>query len=430
MFDIFLSENTNFLTPDVKKKLLDLGFSFTENINAWVQLIDLSSVSIDDLKCELLSCSAKNIVGLFNTEQSKKVSVAMNFGMQDYLLLPVDLNQIILMLVRLKEMSQLDNEIIVASKESRQLLMLAHRAATADATVLLCGESGTGKEPLAKYIHSHSRREKKPFITVNCAAIPEHILESLLFGHSKGSFTGATSDQIGKFELANGGTLLLDEISELPLLLQAKLLRVIQERELERIGSHKIIKLDIRLIAATNKDLRKAVERGEFRADLFYRLDVLPLQIKPLRDRRNDILPLANHFIATYQSLNDQQPCILSQQAKNTLISYDWPGNVRELENTIQRSLILRHGNVIQVKDLGLPINEEKIEASHDSLKNSKKSAEYQYIIDVLCKSNGNRTKAAESLSITTRALRYKLNQMRKDGFDIDKLVSKESQAA
>lgn len=430
MFDICISGSESYFTDEIKQKLLELGFSFTNTKRAWLKFCDFSSDINNESEVKKYSKLVTNIVGFFLPEQSAKASKAMHFGMQDYLLLPLDNNQLVSMLVRLKELSVADDNFIVASKEGRQLLMLAHRAATTNASVLLCGESGTGKEPLARYIHNHSARRDKPFIAVNCAAIPEHILESMLFGHKKGSFTGATNDQIGKFELANGGTLLLDEISELPLMLQAKLLRVIQERELEKIGSHKVISLDIRIIAATNKDLRKAVVSGEFRADLFYRLDVLPIQIKPLKERRDDIIPLAEHFIAMYQTVADSTLCTLSRQAIQVLMNYEWPGNVRELENTIQRALILRHGNIIQAEDLGLPISIEFVDIGSTSLKESKRQAEYHHIIDVLSKFNGNRTKSAEFLSITTRALRYRLNQMRNDGFDINKLVMQESHAA
>ena len=430
MFNICISGCENYIPSEVRQMLIDSGFTFTNEPNAWLRIIDYSCENAKELETLTTIDTEKNIIGLFNPEQSAKASQAMHLGMQDYLLLPIEKNQLVSSLIRLKEVSSLGKDFIVSSKDSRQLLMLAHRAATTNANVLLCGESGTGKEPLAKYIHNHSNRANGPFIAVNCAAIPEHILESLLFGHKKGAFTGAVNDQLGKFEIANGGTILLDEISELPLLLQSKLLRVIQEKELEKIGSHRTIKLDIRIIAATNKDLRAAVSQGEFRADLFYRLDVLPLQIKPLRERPNDILPLAKHFISRYQNETDSQRCILSPEAKKILVYYQWPGNVRELENTIQRALILRHGSIIQVEDLALSVPKTFIQSTGSTLKESKKHVEYQYVIDVLTRFNGNRTKTAESLSITTRALRYKLNQMRKDGFDINQLVLQESQAA
>ncbi|GAL14349.1 flagellar regulatory protein FleQ [Vibrio astriarenae] len=211
------------------------------------------------------------------------------------------------------------------------MLQLAHRAAQTDATVLITGESGTGKEVLAKYVHQHSPRKDAPFVAINCAAIPESMLEAVLFGHVKGAFTGATTSQAGKFEEADGGTLLLDEIGEMPLAVQAKLLRVLQERQVERIGSHKAIELDIRIIAATNVDLQQAVSERRFRQDLYYRLDVLPLQWPPLRERKEDILPLAEHFIAKYNR-GCNETCRLTAEAQQALVSYDWVGNIRELE--------------------------------------------------------------------------------------------------
>ncbi|BDM62733.1 hypothetical protein NFHSH190041_01850 [Shewanella sp. NFH-SH190041] len=335
-------------------------------------------------------------------------------------------------------MELVDQSLVAAAPVSKQLLMLAHRAAITDASILLTGESGTGKEPLARYVHRHSPRADKPFIAVNCAAIPEQILESVLFGHTKGAFTGATHDQPGKFELANGGTLLLDEIGELPLLLQSKLLRVLQEREIERVGSHKTINLDIRIIAATNRDLRQAVKVGQFREDLFYRLDVLPLNIRPLRERREDILPLAEHFIQRHIHLTQGQNCYFSDAAKKLLLSYDWPGNVRELENTIQRALVLRHGQALQAAELGIKpelnqtniINSEVPLNSSEGLKASKKHAEFQYIIDTLKRFSGHRSRSADALGMTTRALRYKLAQMRDAGVNIDQLLEQASQAA
>jgi len=283
--------------------------------------------------------------------------------------------------------------------------------------VLLHGESGTGKEKLARYIHNVSPRRDKPYVAVNCAAIPENMLEAMLFGYNKGAFTGAVSQQIGKFESANGGTLVLDEISELPLALQAKLLRVLQERELERLGSNQKIKLDLRIITASNKDLRLLVEQGLFRQDLFYRLDVLPLSWPALRERKDDIIPLAEFFIQKYAD----GKYLLSKEAKQLLLQYQWPGNVRELENVVQRALVMARGIEVQAIDLNLPMVQAAPEVvSANNLKRSKKNAEFDYILGVLTQCKGHRTKAALALGVSTRALRYKLAAMREHGVDID----------
>ena len=389
----------------------------------WLSMINISNCTTDEAIRKLSQYPAKNQIALLAPEQTELATTAMQHGVQDYLLLPLEIEQVCALAQRLSRLEQPDSNLVIVSPVSRQLMMLAHRAATTEATVLLTGESGTGKEPLARYIHRHSSRADKPFIAINCAAIPESILESILFGHNKGAFTGATCDQAGKFEQANGGTLLLDEIGEMPVLLQAKLLRVLQERVVERLGGHKSIPLNIRVIASTNKDLRKAVQTGNFREDLFYRLDVLPLKITPLRDRRADILPLAEHFLQRYKHLAVDQSCYFSEPAKQRLIAHNWPGNVRELENTIQRALVMRRGQALQASDLGVEGETSLLfgqkEQSEPGLKASKRQAEFQYILNTLRKFNGHRSQSAESLGMTTRALRYKLAQMREDGIDI-----------
>ncbi|MGS0682043.1 sigma-54 interaction domain-containing protein [Shewanella sp. 125m-7] len=423
------------LTQSSQNRLIQQGFDLwlpNNKDTPWLSLINLSHCTSQDVPVRLRQFPGKHQVALLNPEQTELASIAMQCGVQDYLLLPIDEEQLCSLLQRLRRLELPNNELICAAPVSRQLLMLAHRAANTEATVLLTGESGTGKEPLARYIHRHSNRADKAFIAINCAAIPESILESILFGHIKGAFTGATTDQPGKFELANGGTLLLDEIGEMPLLLQAKLLRVLQEREVERLGSHKSIKLDIRVIAATNKDLRQAVQDGKFRQDLFYRLDVLPIKILPLRQRREDILPIAEHFLQRYKILAANQQCYFSEQARNLLLSHNWPGNVRELENTIQRALVMRRGQALQAEDLGLENQDGSIlvEQNELGLKASKRQAEFQYIIDTLKRHNGHRIQTAEALGMTTRALRYKLAQMREEGIDIERLLAQAGHAA
>lgn len=416
------------------ERLKSQGFTLWRQGNTvpWLTIINLSQFKPSQLAGHLSGFSSKNFLALLAPEQGELAAAAMQSGVQDYLLLPVEDEQLIASISRLHRLEQPDPKLIVAAPVSRQLLMLAHRAATTEATVLLTGESGTGKEPLANYIHRHSSRAHKPFIAINCAAIPETMLESILFGHTKGAFTGASSDKAGKFEQANGGSLLLDEIAEMPLALQAKLLRVLQEREVERLGGSQAIPLDIRVIAATNKDLRQAVENGTFREDLFYRLDVLPLKIFPLRDRKTDILPLAEHFLHRFDTQGVE--CYFSRQAREALLAYDWPGNVRELENCIQRALVMRRGQAIQAAELGLSVGcEIQFPESHSpisGLKESKRQAEFQFIVDILRRVQGNRSQTAAELGMTTRALRYKLAQMRDAGIDVDQLLQRAGNAA
>lgn len=293
---------------------------------------------------------------------------------------------------------------------------LALRVATTDATVLISGQSGVGKEVYARYIHGQSRRESGPFVAVNCAAIPENMLEAMLFGYEKGAFTGAISSHPGKFEQANGGTLLLDEISEMDIGLQAKLLRVLQERETERLGGRRSISLDVRVIATTNRDLRQAVSAGEFREDLFYRLNVFPLCLPPLCERQADVLPLAEHFLARDKSVADPR-AILTREAREKLKCYAWPGNVRELDNVIQRALILRQGPCIDDRDIQFEQGMQL--AAHspylDSplpLEGFMRDQERQRISDALRRGRSKK-EAAEILGISPRTLRYKMARLR-----------------
>lgn len=252
------------------------------------------------------------------------------------------------------QLDQSDEDPVAEDDQSRQVLQLAQRVAASDSTVLICGESGTGKEVLARYVHCHSNRSKGPFVAINCAAIPENMLEAMLFGHEKGAFTGAYSSAPGKFEQANGGTLLLDEISEMDIGLQAKLLRVIQEREVERLGGRKTIPLDVRIVATTNRHLHEEVAEGKFREDLYYRLSVFPLQWMPLRDRPKDILPLAQRLINRHAIKMNRGPVSFDESAQNSLLSHSWPGNIRELDNVMQRALIMQGGTLVSEQHLRL----------------------------------------------------------------------------
>lgn len=292
---------------------------------------------------------------------------------------------------------------------------------------MISGESGTGKELIARAIHYNSRRAKGPFIKVNCAALPESLLESELFGHEKGAFTGAQTLRQGLFERANEGTLLLDEIGEMPLVLQAKLLRILQEREFERIGGHQTIKVDIRIIAATNRDLQAMVKEGTFREDLFYRLNVIHLILPPLRDRREDISLLANHFLQKFSSENQRDIIDIDPMAMSLLTAWSWPGNIRELSNVIERAVVMNSGPIIFSEDLPPQIRQPVCNAGEAktapvgerNLKEEIKRVEKRIIMEVLEQQEGNRTRTALMLGISRRALMYKLQEYGIDPADV-----------
>ncbi|MDF2152623.1 sigma-54 dependent transcriptional regulator [Vibrio sp. CAU 1672] len=431
--DILLVEPNENLAQSVLEKLQEAGYRTRHARTGRGALLEeragvtLVSSNLPDMCVrEFVSCHQKQrnagvAIAIVDQEQSLLAAESMKAGATDYLLRPFESMQLLNLLKRVEALGKPMANIVAESWRSKQVLQLAHRAACTHASVLITGESGTGKEVLARYVHEQSTRASGPFIAVNCAAIPESMLEAVLFGHVKGAFTGATGSQSGKFEEANGGTILLDEIGEMSPAVQAKLLRVLQEREVERVGSHKSIRLDIRVIAATNKDLREEVQKGTFREDLYYRLDVLPLHWPPLRERKEDILPISQFFIEKYQ---DSSKCYLSQDAVAALSQYHWPGNIRELENVIQRALVMRHGDYITAHDLMLPIelltSVQPAEASAPlGHVEAKKQAEYQFILDKLRQFGGNRTKTANALGVSTRALRYKLAAMREHGIDL-----------
>ena len=367
---------------------------------------------------------------------------AMRDGAADYLVKPFAPKALLELIGQhaLGQLAPAADGPVAVEPASMQLLELAARVAASDSTVLISGESGTGKEVLARYIHQQSPRAAQPFIAINCAAIPDNMLEATLFGHEKGAFTGAVAAQSGKFEQANGGTLLLDEISEMPLALQAKLLRVLQEREVERVGGRKLIQLDIRVIATTNRDLPGEVAAGRFREDLYYRLGVFPLQWQALRERPADILPLAERLLAKHCRKMNLGTVRLSTQAAQALQAHPWPGNVRELDNAVQRALVLQQGGVIDVGDLyldgvisgsGLRSPAAPTPAAVESVASEPASAsselgvgvrqrEFQLIVEVLRAERGRRKEAAERLGISPRTLRYKLAQMRDAGLDVE----------
>ena len=372
---------------------------------------------------------------------------AMRQGAVDYLLKPFEPKVLLELIARhaCGQPGSADEGPIAQEAASKQLLALAARVAQSDSTVLISGESGTGKEVLARYIHQQSPRANKPFVAINCAAIPDNMLEATLFGHEKGAFTGAIASQPGKFELAEGGTLLLDEISEMPLALQAKLLRVLQEREVERVGARKPVALDIRVIATTNRDLAEEVRAGCFREDLFYRVSVFPMAWAPLRQRPADILPLAERLLSSHAAKMRQPLPRLTSEARQCLLAYGWPGNVRELDNAIQRALILQQGGSILPEDLCLdslagmataspagvsqaqqvPLPGSPVQPADGggALGDDLRRREFELILETLRSERGRRKETADRLGISARTLRYKLALMRDAGMDIEAML-------
>ena len=350
---------------------------------------------------------------------------AMREGATDYLLKPFEAEVLLDMVSRMEPLRKAQtSDVIMADPETAKVYALAQKVASNDASILISGESGCGKEVLAQYLHSHSIRVDQPFVAVNCAAIPENMLESMLFGYEKGAYTGAHQARAGKFEQANGGTILLDEVSEMPLALQAKLLRVLQERELERLGGDKVIDLDVRVIATTNRNLIEEVAEGRFREDLYYRLNVFPLHLAPLRERRADILPLAELFLSKYQPAD--RALKLDISAAEKIRRATWQGNVRELENCIQRAVILsqpdglvREEDVVITQPL-LSVEpahaEAQVEDPQARLDGDLKQREHELICEALEASGGKKKEAAERLGISPRTLRYKLARLRECG--------------
>lgn len=365
---------------------------------------------------------------------------AMRAGACDFLLKPFEPKALLEHVARYRLPEAEDDGRVVASDgASRNLFALAARVAQTDATVLLTGESGVGKEVVARYIHNHSGRRAGPFVAINCAAIPDSLLEATLFGYEKGAFTGAQQAQAGKFEQAQNGTLLLDEVTEMPLGLQAKLLRVLQEREVERVGGKKPVELDIRVVATSNRDMAEAVARGVFREDLYYRLNVFPLPIPALRQRPDDIVPLARHFLAEHGGRAGRPGLRLAPSAEAAMRAHAWPGNVRELENVMQRAMIMAAGDLVEVDALHLPAGfagqgvpafevpaaqvavstplSAPLSFQPDGKKtDNMRDLEREHILDTLTAVGGSRKLAGERLGMSERTLRHKLKQYREAG--------------
>jgi DNA-binding NtrC family response regulator len=358
---------------------------------------------------------------------------AIRAGAYDYLPKPIDLEQLVVLINRISERQSLLREnaslreqlreryafeqITSTSHAMEEVMNMAGRVASSNATVLLRGESGTGKELIARAIHYHSPRASQPLIKVNCAALPETLLESELFGHEKGAFTGASGKRIGRFETANKGTLFLDEIGDIPLSVQIKLLRVLQEKEFERIGGNETIRVDVRLVAATNRDLEKAMKDGSFREDLYYRLNVVTVAIPPLRDRKEDIPVLMEHFIKKYSKENSKNITGVTAETRDLLMRYSYPGNVRELENIIERAVVLAKSETITSAEIPLHLKTVEIEekicvAKRDGfLTDTLDTLERGIIMEAMKAAGGVQTRAAEKLGISERVLRYKLKK-------------------
>jgi len=401
----------------------------------------------------LTDCNIPGVDALRTSEEARKINPdmaviimtsfgtietavkAIRAGAYDYLPKPIDLEQLVVLIGRISERQNLlrenarlreqlidrykFDEIASTSHAMEEVMNLVGRVAASNATVLLRGESGTGKELIAKAIHYHSPRASRPLIKVNCAALPETLLESELFGHEKGAFTGAGARRIGRFEAADKGTLFLDEIGDIPPSVQVKLLRVLQEKEFERIGGNETIKADVRLVAATNRDLEKAMKDGSFREDLYYRLNVVTVVIPPLRERKEDIPALMEHFIRKYGNENSRNIDGVTAETRDLLMRYSYPGNVRELENIIERAVVLTKGEIITSADIPLHLksveSDEKIcVAKRDgSLTETLDTVERGIIMEALKAVGGVQTRAAEKLGISERVLRYKLKKFK-----------------
>lgn len=344
---------------------------------------------------------------------------ALKMGAKDYIVKPFKLEDVLLSVnnvVGNNEKSDDDNStqdyFTSKSVKMDKVIDLIKQVADSKTTIMIYGETGTGKELAAKAIYSLSDRKDKPFIKVNCAAIPETLLESELFGYEKGAFTGANISKPGRFELADGGTIFLDEIGDITPLMQVKLLRVLQEREFERLGGTKTIKVDVRIIAATNKDLSEMVKKEKFRQDLYYRLNVVPIKLPPLKERREDIPLLVEYFLLKSSSISGKSKKNMSQEAVEKLMYYNWPGNIRELENVIERCVVIKHGELIELEDLPeyiISYKEDNEETVSYKLNSAVDTAERETILKTLKECNGNKTKASEVLGISRRSLHRKI---------------------
>ncbi len=413
---------------------------------AHVDTIEQATTALRARGADLLMVDARlDIETLINANEAERIIVpvvaagvgidpmmaarAIRQGAREYISLPPDPELIAAVLAAVCDD---ERPLIAADAAMKQVLALADQIAGSDASIMITGESGVGKEVLARYVHKKSKRKDKPFIAVNCAAIPEHLLESELFGHEKGAFTGAVARRIGKFEEADGGTLLLDEISEMDLRLQSKLLRALQERVIDRVGGTKPVPVNIRILATSNRDLAQSVRDGEFREDLLYRLNVVNLRIPPLRERKDDLAALSAFFIDKYARANGRPARKLSEAGLQQVLAHTWPGNVRELENAMHRAILLTNSEAVGAEAIrapdGAPVGKrdatgEAIEAAQAAARNlvgrTVAEVEQDLILETLTHCLGNRTHAAHILGISIRTLRNKLKQYGDEGVRI-----------
>lgn len=449
MSDVLIVENDLVLREALVETMTLAGHSFLiatngrEALNMLVHhspSLILSEISLEKLDGHALLCEIQRRhpgvpVILMTAHGSIEDAVSsMRQGAVDYIQKPISANALIEKINRYikPDWNEGDQEPIAQDPKSQALLSMALRVAQSEVTVMISGESGTGKEVLAHFIHDHSSRHQHPFIAINCAAIPEQMLEATLFGYEKGAFTGAYKSQAGKFEQAQGGTLLLDEVSEMSLPLQAKLLRVLQEKEVERVGANHLIQLDVRVIATSNRQLLEEVRLGRFREDLYYRLNVFPLHWLPLRERICDIIPLANYLIRRYCQESHPLIPVLSEEASQAILHYFWPGNARELSNVVQRALVMQTQGIIEVEHLHLSeglsgsgaslvaaeVSSASGMASNNSMTLKKlQDHEFDMIEQTLKNCRGNRQEVAHLLGVSERTLRYKLAKMREEGY-------------
>ncbi len=441
----------------LKQLLSDEGYSVVEattgtevvekvkETNPDLVIMDVRMPELDGIEAlsKLKMSSPKTSVLIMTAFGSSNNAIrAMELGAFDYITKPFELDKISHTVKRVIEYRDLTSEVQVLRDEISSLVQTERivgnspamqevyktvgKVAKADATVLITGESGTGKELVAEALHYNSNRRSGPIVKVSCAALPETLLEAELFGHEKGSFTGAMTQRRGRFEMADKGTIFLDEIGEMSLPTQTKLLRVLQERKIERIGSSLPIKVDIRIICATNKDLQRQVEQQKFRDDLYYRLNVINIHMPPLRDRKEDIPALVEHFLAKHRYSATAQPAAISEEALKRLMEYDWPGNVRELENVVERAVVLSRGQIITSREL--PFGEhdagdheedggDEVSVEKSFFKKSVAQFEKDLIMKALRDANGNRSKAAEMLGIYRRLLYAKIKEYGLEGY-------------
>lgn len=426
-------EMAGFIVKSVATGQAALKLVESENVSMVVSDVHMQPMSGHELLQQLKAkCPNLPVVLMTAYGSVEKAVEAMRDGASDYLVKPFEAEVLINMVSRYLEQESASPGLIVQDRRMMEIVSLSERVAASDVTVMINGESGTGKEVIARHIHNCSPRRNGPFIAINCAAIPENMLEAMLFGYEKGAFTGAYQASAGKFEQAQEGTLLLDEISEMDLGLQAKLLRVLQEREVERLGGKKPIPLNVRVLCTSNRNMKSEVAEGRFREDLYYRLNVFPLTLPPLRTRKGDVLALAELFIRKYSE--GKVPPRLSDEAKTALEQYNWPGNVRELENVIQRALILCAAGVISGYDLCFEneardedlapaaphvIEEDIGEVIDTGLSGDLRAKECDLILNALRECGGSKKRAAEQLAVSPRTLRYKLARLREQGIAI-----------